>query len=340
MGVMMSNPDFLSCIEGRAGVIELHRSKALNSLTLGMIRDINGALDVFESDDRIGVITLASSTPRAFCAGGDVRWVRDEDLSGDFRAGDEFFQEEYALNQRMAEYSKPIVALLEGVVMGGGFGISAHGSHRVVTPRTVGAMPEMAIGFVPDVGMTHVLTHLPVGPEIGAFIGLTGWRLSPADMMYTGLATHHVDDVEGLRQALRTTDLVGALQEFSVPVQEPSELEQHAGQITAALRHETWPEVEQQLRAGDTDFTKKVSGLLDLANPTSVVAAFELFKRSAESDLRTALDNELRVGSELRRQPNFAEGVRAVLVDKDHTPKFVPDSIADVDAGFWRDLLA
>lgn len=325
---MTNSQDFLSCIEGHACVIELHRARALNSLNLGMIHKIDAALDVFESDDEIAVVTVASSAPRAFCAGGDVRWVREEDLSGDFSAGDQFFEEEYALNLRMSEYPKPIVALLEGIVMGGGFGLSVHGSHRVVTPQTVGAMPEMAIGFVPDVGMSHVLTHLPVEPEIGAFIGLTGWRLSPADMMYTGLATHHVEDVEGLSNALRNTELMQALQDYSTPVQDPSELEENAEEIKAAFAHNTWSEVEKALGA--------FSDLLESANPSSLIAGFELFKRSAVTDLRTALDNELRVGKELRRQPNFAEGVRAVLVDKDRNANFEPTQL---DPVFWRNLL-
>lgn len=336
---MINSDNFLSRIEGRVGVIELLRSSALNSLNLGMIRNIDQALDMFGQDDQISVISIASSSPRAFCAGGDVRWVRDEDLSGDYSAGDNFFREEYALNQRLSELGKPIVALLEGVVMGGGFGISAHGSHRVVTPRTIGAMPESAIGFVTDVGMSHVLTHLGVGAEIGAFIALTGWRLSPADMMYTGLATHHVDDIDALRGSLRNNELVEALATHSVPVEGDSELEKHAEEIRAAFAKDEWVDVEKILTEGESAFHDKVRELLAAANPTSLVAGYELLKRSVDTDLPTALDNELRVGSALRRQPNFAEGVRAVLVDKDHKPAFEPASAKDVDPQVWRDLL-
>lgn len=347
---MRSNDDVRVLVEGACGIIELDRPKALNSLNLGMIKTIQRALDTFASDDSILLVIIASTEERAFCAGGDVRSVRETDLAGDFSAGDEFFAEEYALNLDMARYNKPIIAMLEGVVMGGGFGISAHGSHRIVTERTLGAMPEMAIGFVPDVGMSHVLTHLSVGPELGTFIGMTGWRLHAADMLYTGLATHAVPDYQTLRLELVRTPLWEALPAVAHPAEEyaqrfgESVLLRERDRIIAACSHPTWVEVEQEMRSwveqDPTDeFALAVKEQLDTANPESLVAGFALFRRAQHVDLATALRMEKAVGDALRRRPNFAEGVRAVLVDKDRKPAFQPATATEVDAQYWEDLL-
>lgn len=339
-----------SRVVGHSGIIELDRPKALNSLTHAMVRDLRETLDTWESDDSIKVVVLRSSSPRAFCAGGDVRGVRESDLAGDLTAGDRFFAEEYELNLAMARYSKPIVSLLEGVVMGGGFGISAHGSHRVVTPRTIGAMPEAAIGFVPDVGMSYVLTHMAVDPAVGLFIGCTGWRLTPADMLFTGLGNVLVDDVTELADRLSTEHLWEALGQASLQssvLEEPtSELEAHLGWIVNTFGEGSWLDIERRIAASDSAegaeavFVSKVKELLSVANPASLVACVELFRRSAEVDVEVALRNELAVANALRREPNFAEGVRAVLVDKDRSPRFRPSSADQVDPQRYRALLS
>ena len=339
---MTNSQDVQNRIEGRIGIIELDRPQALNSLTLDMIRGIDEALTRFAEDDAVATVVILSSTPKAFCAGGDVRGVREDDLSGNYAIGDEFFSAEYALNYRLARYGKPIVALLEGVVMGGGFGISAHGSHRVITRRTLGAMPETAIGFTPDVGMSHRLTHLNVSAEVGIFLGLTGWRLNGADMMFTGLGTNVVEDPEALLETLRNNPLPDALDRHAAPVPEGSTLQPRVADIEAALSHDNILDVEKDLNKlaqGSDQFATTLRKQLDGANPTSLVATFELFRRSAQTDLATALRNEERVAAALRRQPNFAEGVRAVLVDKDHQAKFSPATTAEVDQDFWKSLL-
>lgn len=343
----------LSRVEGHAGIIELNRPKALNSLTPDMIASITEAVSTWENDDSIKVVLIRSTEERAFCAGGDVRGVRETDLAGDFQSGDDFFRDEYALNLQLARYNKPIVALMEGVCMGGGFGISAHGSHRVITPRTLGAMPEAAIGFVPDVGMSHVLTHLKVDPAIGLFIGCTGWRLSPADLLFTGLGNVLISDVSSLAAALPTEPLPDALEQACVDssVLEDSEsrLEKHQQWIMDTFSEGSWLEIEKRIEApydaansSDPDhdkFMKAVRESLESANPSSLVAMVELFRRSAETDLKTALRNELEIGKSLRREGNFAEGVRAVLVDKDRSAAFDPARAADVDAKTYADLL-
>ncbi|MBC2682014.1 3-hydroxyisobutyryl-CoA hydrolase [Corynebacterium anserum] len=346
----MTNENFVkTCVEGFVGVVELDRPKALNSLTHSMVRDIDDALIAWSDDSSIRAVLIRSSSDRAFCAGGDVRGVRETDMAGDFKAGDEFFEDEYAMNLRMAQYDKPIVALLEGVVMGGGFGISAHGSHRVITPRTMGAMPEAAIGFVPDVGMSHVLNHLPVDGAIGLFIGCTGWRLSPADMLFTGLGNVLVSDAESFGHALCESSVDEAQERFSVSrssLENPdSELEQNATWIIDTFGTGHWQDIEARISATEpqddrqAEFLDKVRVMLRAANPASLVAMTELFRRNAETDIATALKNELAVGNALRREPNFAEGVRAVLVDKDRESSFDPADASKIDPQLYAKLL-
>lgn len=346
----MSEESFVKTrVEGRTGIIELDRPKALNSLTHDMVRSIDAALVEWEADDSIATVIVQSTSPRAFCAGGDVRGVRESDLAGDFAAGDAFFDDEYAMNLRMAQYPKPIVALLEGVVMGGGFGISAHGSHRVVTPRTLGAMPEAAIGFVPDVGMSHVLTNLPVDRAIGLFIGCTGWRLSPADLLFTGLGNVLVDDVTSVSEGLRTEPMNDVLARVSLDrseLEQPeSLLEKNQQWIVDTFGEGSWLEIQDRIDQSEprnddeAEFLGMVKECLSPANPASLVAMVELFHRNAETDVATALKNELEVGSQLRREPNFAEGVRAVLVDKDRDPHFEPAHARNVNPQDYAGLL-
>ena len=338
-------------VAGHVGVIELNRPKALNSLNVEMIRLIREAVDKWADDDWIQFIVIKSSSDRAFCAGGDVRYVRMRDMKRMYRFGDSFFEEEYDLNERLSRVNKPVIALLEGIVMGGGMGISMHGSHRVITPRTLGAMPEAAIGFVPDVGMSYRLTHLDCSPAVGLFIAATGWRLSPADMLYTGLATNLVADVHAFESDLHSGDLPEALRSNALDPQkleEPtSTLQQHAEWIERTFAEGTWADIEARIVRDEgsvsdaelAQFITKVTDSLKGANPESLVATVELFRRAEGATLREALDMEFKVGGELRRGANFIEGVRAVLEHKDHNAQFEPASTDDVDVEKWRALV-
>lgn len=338
-------------VAGHIGVIELNRPKALNSLNVEMIRLIREAIDKWADDDWIQFIVIKSSSERAFCAGGDVRYVRMRDMKRMHRFGDTFFEEEYALNERLSQVNKPVIALLEGIVMGGGMGISMHGSHRVVTPRTLGAMPEAAIGFVPDVGMSYRLTHLDVSPAVGLFIATTGWRLGPADMLYTGLGTNLVADVHDFESDLHSGNLPEALGANALDPRELDEpasaLQRHAEWIEQTFADGSWADIEARIvrDAGSSldaeleQYIAKVTKSLQGANPESLVATVELFRRAQHATLREALDMEYKVGTELRQGPNFIEGVRAVLEHKDHNAQFEPASTEDVDVKKWRELL-
>ncbi|MFI1488290.1 enoyl-CoA hydratase/isomerase family protein [Streptomyces sp. NPDC020747] len=181
--------EVLADVHRGVGRILLNRPKALNALTTDMVVAIDGALAGWERTS-LSAVVLASTSTKAFCAGGDIRTIREHSLAGDAEASERFFASEYRLNARIAEYPVPVVSLIDGLCMGGGLGLSVHGSFRVVTEGAVLAMPETGIGFFPDVGASYFLPRLP--GAIGMYLGLTGHRLDAADALYTGLATHFV----------------------------------------------------------------------------------------------------------------------------------------------------
>lgn len=348
----MSTADVIKTrVEGNTAIVELDRPRALNALDHTMILALHEAFSKYETDDAVAQYIICSSSPRAFCSGGDVRWVREEDLADNHAVGDRYFADEYDLNYRLANFPKPVAAIAEGYVMGGGMGISMHGSHRIVTPTTAAAMPEMNIGFVPDVGISHVLTHMNAAnpTAMGVFAGTTCWRMNAADMVATGLGTNLIADPEAFKDSVREDGFTAALDKHSTTPEaldiEPTGFITYANWIADVFSGETWEEIELRLNRFSTsdtdlnDFVEHVKYQLSVSNPTSLVACVEMFRRAAEVDLRTALDNELAVGSALRREPNFAEGVRAVLIDKDRTPKFSPNNAAEVDVEKWRALL-
>lgn len=332
----------VASVSGVSGRLLLNRPKALNSLDTPMVDAIAAALEKWRDDGAVQQIIVTSDHPKAFCAGGDVRTIREQQLAGEVAAADEFFHREYEMNAAIAEYPKPYVAIIDGIAMGGGLGVSLHGSHRIVTEKASSAMPEMAIGFVPDVGITWFSQHVDTAegkpnPALARFSGLTGHRLTAADMLYAGWATHFVAsaDIPALLERADADGIAAALAEFAKDPAEAGEswLAAHAPRITEVFSHDTWAGIDAALDDGE------FADLLAPAAPTSLVAAAELYAANAHVDLRTALANEERIGSHLRHHPDFAEGVRAVLVDKDRDPHFTVASTADVDAAALRDML-
>ena len=232
--------------------------------------------------------------------------------------------------------------------MGGGLGLSMHGSHRVITDNAQAAMPEMAIGFCPDVGASWKFSRMKsknFGPSIAmaVFLCTTGWRMTAADMLYTGLATDYVaaGDIQSFIDMVIAESLDEALEFYAEPRPINSKLKEFHEDIEATFAFDSWAEIEQALDSHENkDFVEHVRELLKPANPTSLVAAVELIHANAEvPDIRRALDNEYTVGATLRRQKNFAEGVRAVLVDKDRNPSFDPATVDDIDTMVYRRLL-
>lgn len=306
-------------VRGTTGVIALDRPKALNSLNPGMARAIDAALDAWRDDDAVEQVVI-HSTGKHFCSGGDVRAAREGMLDGREAEVDAFFADEYAMNLKIANYPKPYIALCSGVIMGGGMGVSAHGSHMVVTEDAFASMPEMNIGYITDVGMSWLLQNLPKAPSqsLGAFLGLTGYRMSPDDMLATGLATHKVATLDGVLDGI-VAQGPGYVDSIALDAGE-SELLPLTDDIDSAF-HGPWAEIESRLSGELAELVEKLTAQ---ASPSSLVAAAELFEANAAQGLAGALDNERRLGAVMLREPDFAEGVRAVLVDKDHAPRFAP----------------
>ena len=317
-------------VRGTTGVITLDRPKALNSLNPEMARAIDEILKQWRDDDTVTQVVIQSSG-KHFCSGGDVRAARDGVLEGRLDEVDTFFADEYAMNLDIANYPKPYIALCGGVIMGGGMGISAHGSHMVVTEDAFASMPEMNIGYVTDVGMSWLLQHLPKVPSLalGKFLALTGYRLTPDDMLATGLATHKVASLDGVLDGI-VAEGPGYLDSVALKPGE-SQLSSLLDDIEPTFQG-SWAEIQGKL---DGELAELVAKLTAQASPSSLVAAAELFTANAAQGLAGALDNERRLGAVMTREPDFAEGVRAVLVDKDKSPNFAPQP----EPGKYRDVL-
>ena len=317
-------------VRDTTGVITLDRPKALNSLSPEMARAIDAALKQWRDDDAIDQVVIQSSA-KHFCSGGDVRAAREGILEGRGDEVDAFFADEYAMNLDIANYPKPYIALCNGVIMGGGMGISAHGSHMVVTEEAFASMPEMNIGYVTDVGMSWLLQNLPKRPSLplGKFLALTGYRLTPDDMLATGLATHKVATLDGVLDGI-VAEGPGFLETVALEPGE-SQLLSLLDDIEPTFQG-SWAEIQGKL---DGELAELVAKLTAQASPSSLVAAAELFTANASEDLAGALDNERRLGAVMTREPDFAEGVRAVLVDKDQSPNFAPQP----EPGKYRDVL-
>jgi enoyl-CoA hydratase len=317
-------------IEKGVGWITLDRPKALNALTLSMIREIDPRLRAWADDPDIREVVITGAGERAFCAGGDVRSLH-ENQADDETYAEKFFGEEYTLNQLIKRYSKPYIAILDGITMGGGVGLSVHGSHRVATDRTVFAMPEMAIGFFPDVGGGYVLSRL--ADRIGYYLALSGGRTKSADSVYTGDATHYVG-------GKTLADFCAAIGD--APIDEllgryasdpgPAPLADIKDEIARCFSANT---VEDMLVALDDEgaaWAEKAAAAMRRVSPTSLKVAKEQLDRAADLDFEDAMIMEYRMSQHFMTQHDFREGVRAVLVDKDNAPDWQPKRLEDVTA--------
>jgi enoyl-CoA hydratase len=314
--------------EGRAGRIRLNRPKALNALNPEMVQAIIAALATFLPDPAVHFI-LIDAPERGFCAGGDVRALREAGMAGQAAPIETFFTGEYAMNQALADSKKPIVSLIDGICMGGGIGLSVHGSHRIATERAVFAMPETAIALFPDVGTSFLLPRLP--GAVGMYLGLTGARLAGADAVHAGLATHYVQaaNLPALATAL-LADGVAGLAAHTSPLP-ASTLAPHRGLIDHAFSSPDVPEILRRLAADGSPFAHETLAMLRAHSPLSLCWSFEIIRAGATRDLQAALAGEFALVRRVAMHPEFHEGVRAVLVDKDRTPHWQPPRLEDVD---------
>jgi enoyl-CoA hydratase/carnithine racemase len=324
--------------DGRVGRILLNRPRALNALDLSMIRACAAILETWRDDPHVDAVVIEGAGDRAFCAGGDIRALRDAQLSGDRASADEFFAEEYALNLTIATYPKPYVALIDGICMGGGIGLSVHAPYRVATEHAGFAMPETAIGFFPDIGATFLLPRLP--GELGLYLGLTGLRVNGADAVHVGFATHFVSRARlAALSAALALDGVAALAAY----QEALPAFSLAGD-RAAIDHcfsaDTVSDIVARLEAADAAWAKAALKALRTVSPSAVHWTLRALRRGRDLTLPQALDAEFALTRTTMAHPDFAEGVRAMVVDKDRKPMWQPATLEAVDPAVIEALFA
>ncbi|WP_424210923.1 enoyl-CoA hydratase/isomerase family protein [Streptomyces sp. BI20] len=323
-------------VEGRAGRLTLNRPRALNALTHPMVRALTEALRAWESDPRVTHVVVDGAGERGLCAGGDIRAIHDDAKAGG-GASAAFWADEYRLNAYIARYPKPYVALMDGIVMGGGVGVSAHGSVRVVTERSRIAMPETGIGFVPDVGGTWLLGRRAPG-GLGTHLALTGRAVGAAEAIRCGLADHLVPagELDALRADLAELPAAEAVARHARPVDagEAREAKERAVWIDACHDADTVEGIVAALRAhGDPEAAAAADTLLT-RSPVALKVTLESLRRARGLDrLERALEREYGVSVAALTEPDLVEGIRAQVVDKDRSPRWSPASLAEVDAG-------
>jgi len=335
--------DVSFAVEGAVGVVTLDRPKALNALTQPMCVAIDRALAAWARDDAVAAVLVRSSTERAFCAGGDVRAVYDDGIA--WKRGEtpghlvrDFFRDEYRMNRRIKVFPKPYIAMIDGITMGGGVGLSVHGSHRVATDRTMLAMPETGIGLFPDVGASYVLPRLP--GEIGLFLALTGTRIKSPDLIDLGIATHAV---AGERIAQVTAELIDAIRPGDPKAAIDRVLGRHAasaGEPDLAARRPlidrcfAHDDIDRILAAldGEADaFAATIAATIRTMSPTSVKLTLAEMRRGRSQDFDECMRMEYRMTQAVLAGHDFYEGIRAQLVDKDRSPRWAPASLDAVD---------
>lgn len=316
--------------QGRAGVITLNRPRALNALTLAMVRGMRQALDVWAHDPEVTRIVVQGAGEKAFCAGGDIRRLTELLQTGEREEALAFWREEYQLNALIKRYPKPYISFIDGIVMGGGVGVSLHGSHRVAGERYLFAMPEVGIGFFPDVGATYALPRLP--GQTGMYLALTGERVKQADALMLGLVTHAVssDAVEPLRRALIAGEAVEDVLAKRAIDPGPAPLSRERAVIDSCFEAASVAAILQRLdEAADkgSEFAAGTAEGMRAKSPTSLCLAFEQVRRGASLDFEEAMRTEFRIVSRIGEGRDFFEGVRAVLIDKDNRPRWEPASL-------------
>lgn len=314
--------------EGRAGRLTLNRPKALHALNAEMCAIMTDALLAWRDDPAIELIIIdhADGT-RGFCAGGDVVMLAESGRA-DGQEGADFFAIEYRLNTLLHSYGKPCVAIIDGVTMGGGVGISVHGSHRIATENTLFAMPESGIGLLPDVGGGYFLPRLE--GELGMWLGLTGARLKGKDVLAAGIATHFAasEAVLELKADLCKRGLV-ALNGLHMTAE--GSFEPHLKEMASAFSGDRLEEILASLSAG-SDWARAQAKTLSTKSPLTLKLTHRLLREGAGMDFKSVMKMEYRITSRLISTENFQEGVRAVLIDRDNAPEWVPPSLDTVTA--------
>ena len=334
----MSQSEILFERRGAAGLITLNRPKALNAVTLAMVRALTQQLNEWADDPAVTRVVLTAAGERAFCAGGDIRALYEAGRAGRHADALAFWREEYILNARIKRYPKPYLALIDGIVMGGGVGISVHGSHRVAGDKFLFAMPEVGIGFFPDVGATWFLPRLP--GELGTYCALTGERLAAADGVAGTIATQRVpsarfaDLLDGLCGAVSVDALLAA---FAEPAAMGPIAAKHAviDRLFAADRIENiLAACDREAASGsaDADFARSTAAAMRTKSPLSLKIALAQMRAGTFMAFDDCMRTEFRIVSRIVHGHDFYEGVRAVIIDKDSMPAWRPTTLGEVTA--------
>jgi enoyl-CoA hydratase len=333
---MTGEPEVLFERRGAAGLITLNRPQALNAVTLEMVRALRRQLDAWRDDPAITRVIIMGAGDRAFSAGGDLRQVYESGRNGRQQEALIYWREEYALNTVIKYYPKPYVALLDGIVMGGGVGISVHGSHRVAGDKFMFAMPEVNIGFFPDVGATWFLPRMP--GQLGTYCALTGERLRADDAVVSGIATHRVpsarnaDLLEGLCGNGSIDAILGA---FAVPAG-GGPIAARSGVIDRVFANDTVEAILENLdlvaSSGEVHaaWAEATAKTIRSRSPTSLKIALSQVQRGKTMSFEDCVRTEFRIVSRIVYGSDFYEGVRATIIDKDNAPKWQPASLAEV----------
>lgn len=333
----MNEPEILFDVRGQTGIITLNRPHVLNALTLNMLQQMDDQLVRWAQDPAIACVIVTGAGTRAFCAGGDIKAVALDALAK--RKGDsrgelirDLFRVEYTLNHRIKTFTKPYISLINGIVMGGGMGLSAHGTYRVVTETTVFAMPETGIGFFPDVGGGYFLPRCP--GQTGTYLALTGKRIHMQDSFYIGFATHYVPAAKlpALTEkiAQQPQQLEQLLKDFSEPPQGASELALHRGKIDQHFAHDRVEDIVAGLERAPSPWAAEALAALRSVSPTSLKVALKQMRMGASMGFAEVMAMEYRLSQSCTAQPDFYEGVRAALIDKDRQPRWQPATLQEV----------
>ncbi len=319
-------PDIHIRTKGHAGRITLTRPQALNAMTYDMSLAIEAALDDWAEDDTVKLVIIDAEGDKAFCAGGDIQDLYDSGMRGDFAFGQTFWRDEYRLNAKIAEYPKPYIAFMQGFTMGGGVGISCHGSHRVVCESSKIAMPECGIGLVPDVGGSLLLARAP--GRMGEYLGCTTARMGPGDAIYAGFADTFIpqDQWTDVIATLETTGDITALDKAATDAPTGT-LPDLQADVDANFGGETLRDITNALKADGGDFAQSALKQMSRNSPLSMAVGVGIIHRlrGPAADIRRALELEYRFTYRAMEHGDFLEGIRAAVIDKDRDPKWQHD---------------
>ena len=305
---------------GKCGRITLQRPKALNALTYQMCLDIEAALDLWKDDDDVLMVVIDAEGDKAFSAGGDIQKMYDIASNGDFEYGRQFWRDEYRLNEKIFNFPKPYASFMQGFTMGGGVGVSCHGSHRIVCENSQIAMPECGIGLVPDIGGSLMLARAP--GRFGEYLGTTGARMDSGNAIFIGFADYYIPRGKwsGLIETLEETGDWNAIDAAAEPAPEASFTELQA-KVDEHFGGETIGDVLRSLAQDDGEFAQKSTKTLFQKSPISVASTIELVHRVRTSDsIHRALEEEFKFTYRSAEFGDFVEGIRAAIIDRDNTP--------------------